>query len=158
MKKWWQQFRKKVITSVQKEEDCLKEVDDKIALGALLWIIAEADEKFLPAEEEKIKEVLTSYSNISKEDLPLVLTSIRQAVKEKIDLFYFSKEVKEELDYPARINIVKQLFRIACADGELAEVELETIRKIAHLFYISHKDFIKAKIEVKKELGLDTIE
>jgi hypothetical protein len=35
---------------------------------------------------------------------------------------------------------------------------METIRKISGLFHLSHKDFIKAKIEAKKEFGLDTVE
>ena len=72
------QFRKNVITSVRKDkpdEPNVKDIDDKIALGVLLWVVAEADEKFLPEEEEKIKEVLRLYSGISSEDMPIVLAS-----------------------------------------------------------------------------------
>ena len=53
-------------------------------------------------------------------------------------------------------NIVENLFRVACVDGELAYEEEEVIRKIAGLFLLDHKDFIDAKIKVKKEFGLDT--
>jgi uncharacterized tellurite resistance protein B-like protein len=57
-------FRKNVISSVRKDkkdEPMVKDIDDKIALGVLLWVVAEADDKFLPKEDEKIKEVLISY-------------------------------------------------------------------------------------------------
>jgi hypothetical protein len=35
---------------------------------------------------------------------------------------------------------------------------METIRKISGLFHIAHKDFINAKIKIKKEFGLDVAE
>jgi len=155
-----ERFRKKIITSVGGEDNTVevnqKEIDDKIALGVLLWVVAEADEKFLPQEETKIKEVLLTYSKIADKDLPMVLTSVRQAAEERIDLYRFTREIKENLNYDRRREIIKELFRVACADKELNDSELEVIRKIAYLFYISHKDFIEAKIEVKKEFGLDT--
>ena len=153
------QFRKNVITSVRKDkpdEPKVKDIDDKIALGVLLWVVAEADEKFLPEEEEKIKEVLRLYSGISSEDMPIVLASIQQAAKERIDLYRFTHEVSENLSYEIKIKILENLFRIACVDKDLDDRELEVIRKISGLFKLTHKDFIDSKIKVKKEFGLDT--
>ena len=153
------QFRKNVITSVRKDkpdEPKVKDIDDKIALGVLLWVVAEADEKFLPEEEEKIKEVLRLYSGISSEDMPIVLASIQQAAKERIDLYRFTHEVSENLSYEIKIKILENLFRVACIDKNLDDRELEVIRKISGLFKLTHKDFIDSKIKVKKEFGLDT--
>ena len=153
------QFRKNVITSVRKDkpdEPKVKDIDDKIALGVLLWVVAEADEKFLPEEEEKIKEVLRLYSGISSEDMPIVLASIQQAAKERIDLYRFTHEVSENLSYEIKIKILENLFRVACIDKNLDDRELEVIRKISGLFKLTHTDFIDSKIKVKKEFGLDT--
>ncbi len=155
------EFRKNVISSVWKDgtdEPKVKDIDDKIALGVLLWVVAEADNKFLPEEHEKIKEVLISYSKISKEDIATVLTSIEEAAKERIDLHRFTREVSENLPYDVKTSIIETLFRVACVDKDLAHNELEAIRKISGLFRMSHKDFINAKIKVKKEFGLDTVE
>ena len=153
------QFRKNVISSVWKDKEDEpkgKDIDDKIALGALLWVIAEADEKFLPEEEEKIKEVLISYSKISNEDIPTVLASIKEAAKERIDLYRFTHEISENLPNDIKISIIENLFRVACVDKDLDDNELETIRKISSLFKIEHADFIDVKIRIKKEFGLDT--
>ena len=153
------QFRKNVISSVWKDkadEPKVKDIDDKVALGVLLWIVAEADEKFLPEEEEKIKEILISYSKISSEDIPTVLASIKEAAKERIDLYQFTNEISANLPQDIKISIVENLFRIACVDKDLDDNELETIRKISGLFKIEHSDFIDAKIKIKKEFGLDT--
>ncbi len=152
-------FRKNVISSVWKDkadEPKVKDIDDKIALGVLLWVVAEADEKFLPEEEEKIKEVLISHSKISNEDIPTVLASIKEAAKERIDLYRFTHEISENLPNDIKMLIIENLFRVACVDKDLDDNEFETIRKISSLFKIEHTDFIDAKIRIKKEFGLDT--
>ncbi len=154
-------FRKNVITSVWKEEkDKPKviDIDDKIALGVLLWVVAEADEKFLATEDKKIREILTTYSKISEEEIETVLASIKEAARERIDLHRFTREVSTELPYNVKLSIVETLFRVACCDKELDHEETEIIRKISGLFNISHKDFINAKITIKKEFGLDVPE
>ncbi len=153
------QFRKNVITSVWKDkpdEPKARDIDDKIALGVLLWVVAEADEKFLPEEEKKIEEVLRLYSEISNEDMPVVLASIQEAARERIDLYHFTHEVSENLPYEIKIKILENLFRVACVDKDLDDRELEVIRKISGLFKLTHKDFIDSKIKVKKEFDLDT--
>jgi len=152
-------FRKDVISSVWKDkvnEPKVKDIDDKIALGVLLWAVAKADNKFLSQEENKIKEVLVSHSKIPNEDIPIVLSSIREADKERIDLYAFTHEVSENLPYAVKILIIEELFRVACVDKELDNSELEVIRKISSLFHVEHKDFIDAKIKIKKEFDLDT--
>lgn len=152
-------FRKKVISSVWKEkadEMHVKNIDDKIALGVLLWVVAEADKKFLKEEEEQIQEVLRSFSNIPREDIPTVLASVSQAAQERIDLYRFTHEVSENLSYNVKISILENLFRVACVDKDLDNKELEIIRKISGLFNVAHKDFIDAKIRIKKEFGLPT--
>ncbi len=151
------EFRTKVLAPLHKEEAVEpKEIDDKIALGVLLWVVAEADEKFLPEEEKQMKEILASYAKISEEDMAYVMGSIKEAARERIDLYQFTNEVSKNLDYQMKISILENLFRVACSDKELDDKELETIRKIANLFRLSHGDFIKAKIKIKKEFGLAT--
>ena len=154
-------FREKVVSSVWKDrqdEPKVKDIDDKIALGVLLHVVAEADERFLPEEGEKIREILQSYSKIPEEDMPVILSSIKEATEERIDLHRFTREIVENLVYGKRTSIVEELFRVACADGDLDNDELEAIRKISRLFHVSHGDFIEAKIKIKREFALDTDE
>jgi len=154
----WTQFKKNILAQpdISKTDDGKK--DTLIALGVLLWVVAEADDKFLPAEQDKIKNILTQHEKITDEDIPVVLQSIQKASEERIDLYTFSQEVSESLDRPAKISIIEDLFHVACADGDLDEAEHSMIRKIADLFRLDHEEFIDAKIRVKKEWGMDTAE
>ena len=152
-------FRKKVISNVWKDkpdEPKARQIDDKIALGVLLWVVAETDEKFLPQEEEQVKEVLLSQSNISKDDIPTVLASIKEAADARIDLYPFTRQISRNLPHEVKLSIIENLFRVACVDKDLNSKEMGMIRKISGLFRIEHSDFIGAKIKIKKEFGLDT--
>lgn len=156
---FFDKFRNNVISSVWKEEEKPKsrDIDDKIALGVLLWVVAEADEKFLAHEDDKIKEILILHSKIPDEEIATVLASIKEAARERIDLYRFTREINTDLPYNARISIIETLFRVACCDKELDHKEIEVIRKISGLFRVTHRDFINAKITAKKEFGLDTV-
>ena len=131
-------------------------IDNLIALGVLLWVVAQADEKFLPEEKAKIAEVLNSYGEISDEDMPIVLRAVEEASISRIDLYAFTSEIGGNLSFKVKIGIIENLFRVACIDRDLDHEEQEAIRKISGLFSIDHKDFIDAKIRIKKEFGLDT--
>ena len=76
------QFREKVFHSVWKgkgKEPQAVAVDDKIALGVLLWEVAQADNKFLPEEKQKIKEKRRKWQNLDKEQKK----EIRRRMKEE---------------------------------------------------------------------------
>ena len=150
-------FRQKVVHSVWADSppsDDTQELDDKIALGVLMWVVAEADNRFLPEEKDEIRHVLKEFSAVKEEDIPLIMASIEMAAKERIDLYSFTSEVSTNLNREKKNDILKILFRIACIDKDLDLAEHEIIRTISNLFRLDHKEFIDAKIEVKKELGL----
>jgi len=93
---------------------------------------------------------------VTKEDVPIVLRAIEEASIARIDLHTFTKEVGENLAFDVKVSILENLFRVACIDQDLDNEEHEMIRKISGLLRIDHKDFIDAKIRIKKEFGLDT--
>lgn len=128
--------------------------DEKIALGVLLWSVAEADGRLLDAEKALIGQVLAGGDPSNPADVALVLASVEQAARERIDLYSFAHEAAEGLDATARAAIVRQLYRVACADGELDLAEVETIRLIAGLLQVPHKAFIEAKLAAKAEFSI----
>ncbi len=150
-------FRSKAAASLLRDNpsDPNINVDDKISLGVLLRVVAEADEKFLPEEEAKIEEILKAYNVVAPEWIPYVMSAVKQAADERIDLHKFTREVSNNLEYDMRVALIETLFRVACVDKDLDNNELEVIRKIAGLFHVTHKDFIDSKIKVKKEFGLE---
>ncbi|HET8609744.1 MAG TPA: TerB family tellurite resistance protein [Burkholderiales bacterium] len=48
-----------------------------------------------------------------------------------------------------KVDLIRQLWQVAFADGEADPYEDHYVRKIAELTYVSHTDFISAKLEVQ---------
>ena len=158
-----ERIRSKVVTAVWGGGDHVTEggkncvnLDNRIALGVLLWVVAEADDRFLPEETEKIKDIITQHHNLEEEGLACVLESIAIAAKERIDVHTFTSEVDQDLSRETKQSIVEDLFRVACVDGELDLKEHEMIRTISKLFRLTHDEFIDSKVKIKKEFGMDT--
>jgi uncharacterized tellurite resistance protein B-like protein len=152
-------LRKKVTSTVFKDtadQPNTYDIDDRIALGVLLWEIAGEDGKILPQEETALKDILSRRIKASMQDIEVVMASIKAAAKERIDLYTFTSQIEKGLSYEVKLEVVGDLFRLACCDNDLDDAEYELIRKICGLLNVSHKDFIDIKIKVKKESGLDT--
>jgi uncharacterized tellurite resistance protein B-like protein len=49
-----------------------------------------------------------------------------------------------------KIELIEHLWQLAYADKHLHELEQHVIRKLASLLYVSHKDFIAAKLRVEQ--------
>jgi len=131
-------------------------IDDKVALGVLLHEVAKADRRWHESEKDKIRQVLRDFAHIPEDDIVSVLGAVERAERASIDFYAFTHQFSRGVPYAKKKNILENLFRVACADGDLAQPEHEVIRKIAGLLLLDHKDFIDAKIKVKKEFGMDT--
>ncbi|MBN2120198.1 MAG: TerB family tellurite resistance protein [Candidatus Omnitrophica bacterium] len=127
--------------------------DQRFALGVLLCMVgsvAQADSKFLPEEEEKIKEIISSRLKVSEQDLKVILAAIRQVAMEEIDFDNFVRQANKGLSEEAKLRIISDLFRIAWADNELARSEIEVIRKIAGLLAIPDSDLVQIEARIRK--------
>ena len=117
-----------------------------VMLGALLSKVAAADGHISGAEEKEIRKVLRRDGHKGT-DIALVLKAARQAIADSIDLHGFTRDFAR-LPYDQRLNLTRELFRVAAADGDLANRELEKIRRISKLLWITQRDFSKLKVEI----------
>lgn len=116
-----------------------------IVLGALLSLVSKAD-GHVSEQEKKIKRAILSRRGYEQpEEQEQILLAAQTAIKERLDWQGFTREVNKLFDYEQRVRLIDDLFAVAWADHELTNQELETVRKIAELLWIEHKDFINAK-------------
>jgi len=161
MPEFFNRFRKSIISSLlrrgKKRKPEARNLDNKIALGVLLWgmgAVAGAEGEFFPEETKKIKEILLTCSKVSKQDFPIVLTAMRQAAMEKINVYRIARGLNKKLTYQDKTLIITNLFRVAYADGRLGRDEFKVIRRIAVLFRLVRGDMIDARQKAKREMSL----
>ncbi len=121
-----------------------------VMLGALLSKVAGADEHISVAEEKEIRKVLRTTGQKGA-DITLVLKAARRAIADSVDLHGFTRDFAR-LPYEERLELLAKLFRVAAADGELANNELEKIRRISKLMWITQRDFSHEKVETLRKI------
>lgn len=70
-----------------------------------------------------------------------------EAVKEAASLHDFTAPLKA-LEYGEKVQLLESLWAVAYTDNELDPHEEAMLRKLSDLLYISHADYIKAKLSV----------
>lgn len=162
--KWFEHFRRHVLILAGRHHKLkdkltkpkLAKIDIQIGLGVLLWgmgSIAGADGKFLPGEDKKIKDIILSYTNVSKPDLPVVLTAVKQAAVGKINFYRIAREINKTLSDAAKASLIENLFRVAYADKNLYDKEYKIIEEISSYFQLTKADLLKINDKIKGQSG-----
>ena len=145
-----QRFMNLLTVSKDKEKNN-KALTYRVVLGALFSLVAKADGEVAEVELKAKQKILAKRGYTKAEEQKEILEAAALALKESLDCESFTREVNQVCDYADRVKLVTDLFRIAWADHELLHVEIETIRRISNLLWVTQSDFIQAKLEARPE-------
>lgn len=127
-----------------------RRMEELVILGALLTRVARVDEKLSEKEESAIARILRA-QGASPAESALVIAASHEALEGRHDIQGLTREVNRH-PYAERIHVIDLLFAVAFAEDGLSMLELECIREISQLFWVSHKDFISSKLRVRASL------
>ena len=119
------------------------------ACAALLIEIAYADKDFDESEKMSLKNSLMTTYKIDEIEIDELILDASQSVQESTSLYGYTRIVNDEFSYDEKLNLLKNLWKIAYADGNLDKYEEHLIRKISDLIHVSHRDYIYIKLEVR---------
>ena len=137
---------KQLFAVFDEQQPSMQEHDLKTAVAALLIEVMRADTKLDHNEQQTLTITLKKYFNLTDIQVDELTTNAASSLDESIDYFQFSKQINEHCSAAQRIEIIELLWRLAYADGEIDPQEDYVIRKVAGLLYVTHVDFIAAKI------------
>ncbi|AMS39976.1 tellurite resistance TerB family protein [Aminobacter aminovorans] len=121
------------------------EDDPRVAAAALMYHVMDADGDRQDVEWERVKQLLSQSYGISGAELDRLVKAGEQADNEAIDLYAFTSVLKRSLDDQARKDFIGMMWEIVYADGELHEMEDNTIWRIAELIGVESRDRVEAK-------------
>jgi uncharacterized tellurite resistance protein B-like protein len=126
----------------------------QIAACALLIEIATADDNLSKEERDKIKSLMKKTFDLTDEEVISLITESEEQIENSISLYEFTDVLNNNLNKDEKYKIIKYLWHIAYADGNLDSYEDHYIKTISNNLHFHHKDRIAAKMEVKEKLGL----
>lgn len=119
--------------------------DPRVAAAALMYHVMDADGDRQDVEWERVKQLLAKSYGVSGGELDRLVKAGEQADNEAVDLYAFTSVLKRSLDEDARKDFVGMMWEIVYADGDLHEMEDNTIWRIAELIGVASRDRIEAK-------------
>ncbi|MFG1484376.1 TerB family tellurite resistance protein [Halobacteriovorax sp. HFRX-2_2] len=120
----------------------------------LLARIAYSDFHVSQNEKSKMQKIITGMTQLNAEEAELITEYSIEKMKELsgLDTRSYCKPLVEIMSQHERYQVLKALFAIAAADGEVDNVESNEISYIANALVLEKKYFLSAQADVKEYL------
>ncbi|MFE0017167.1 TerB family tellurite resistance protein [Mesorhizobium sp. NPDC059054] len=126
--------------------------DPRVAAAALLYHVMSADGVHQDVEWERFKAILAESYSIQGQELEALAQAGERADGEAIDLYAFTSVLKRHLDPDARKAFIGLMWEIVYADGELHELEDNTVWRVAELLDVERVDRVAARRKAAAEV------
>ncbi|KII79562.1 TerB family tellurite resistance protein [Vibrio renipiscarius] len=121
--------------------------DPNLAIACLLCEVAGADHQIEQSERDAKQQLIGRLLELDPSQSQALIRRAESKVKDSASLYEFTTQLRE-LSQETRYNLIKAMWEVAHADGEIDPQEDAVIRKSAELLYVDHSEFIRAKLSV----------
>jgi len=121
----------------------------RLASAALLFEVLKTDNHIDERETAAFKEILARDLKLDTEELDEIARLAEEEARQAVSLYEFTSLINESYNYEERVQLIENMWRLALADNHLDKYEEQLIRKTADLIYVSHSDFIRAKLKAR---------
>ena len=144
-------FFKKIF---QKDASEDLEIDEHGSIKACIALLLEtsmADDLLDESEIKTLKATLINDFKLEETEIDELIEISKKNVDDSTSLYDFTRDINDNFEAKERIKLIESMWKIAYADGNIDKFEEHIIRKVSNLIYVSHSDFIKAKISAKEK-------
>ncbi len=121
----------------------------QLAVAALLVEVAMVDHQFSDSELHSLSDSLSRKYSLTTDEISELISLAKSESNHATSLHQFTQIVNQHCNGAEKFNLIKAMWEIAFADGNLDKYEDYLIRKVADLIYLPHAEFIRAKSQVK---------
>jgi uncharacterized tellurite resistance protein B-like protein len=121
----------------------------RLASAALMVELTVADTAMAEPEKVALREILRRQFQLDDTALEELWQLAQSAARDATSLYQFTTLINAGYDYAAKTELLEHLWQVAYADGRIDPHEEHLIRKLADLLYLSHGDFIRAKLKAR---------
>ncbi len=125
--------------------------DFTMSLLVLTAAVMRADGTVKKAELEYVKQFFVKQFGVAytREQMKV----LRDIMKKEIPLYEVCEQIRQNMAYPMRLQLLHYLFGISRADGKVDQSEIGVIQQIAGYLGISDKDFESIRAMFHKDTG-----
>lgn len=117
------------------------------AAAALLLEVARTDGE---VDEDEIRHLMDTVHlrwHLDPGEMLDIMGELEARLDQATDLFEFTAPLREHWDPETRVKLIEDMWAMAAADGKADVYEEHMIRRVSDLLYVSHGDYIRAKMK-----------
>ena len=126
------------------------EADFKASLLVMIACVMKADGNVQKTELSVVKRFLVA--NFGEEGALDALQMLKKLINQPINEVEVASQINLYMNYSAKLQLIRLLFDIAYADGEVNTSEINVIQRISNTFNISSADFQSLKAPYVKNI------
>lgn len=127
----------------------LQPEDARLAIASVLVMAARADDHYEATEEAMIDRTLMARFKLSAAEAKGLRQQGEEAEAEAIDIYQFTRAIKDAIPHDDRLAIVEELWRVILADGMRDPHEDSLMRQIVDRLGLSPMDSALARQKVQ---------
>lgn len=135
----------KALFSAEPEATVDDDASLHLAAAVLLIQVAKSDHQVEKLELARIERVLQREWGLNDRDIDDVMKVADETTDEHVSLHAHVDKVNRNFSASQKCDLVRGLWEVACADGEIHPYEELLVRRLADLIYVPHTDFIRTK-------------
>lgn len=116
-----------------------------LAIACLLCEVAGADYQINSVEQDAKLHLVQRLLGLEEQEAHTLIEKAEEQIKDSASLYEYTTQLRE-LTQETRFELIKAMWEVAHADGEIDPLEDAVIRKSAELLYVDHHEFIRAKL------------
>ncbi len=127
--------------------------DPRLAVAALMFHVIAVDGRVTPHERSRWEEELGRRFGLPAADARALAEAGRAAELETADPASFTARLQRSLSHAERLDVVRALWSLVLADGEIQEFEDNVVWRLADLLGIEVRDrmILRKEVEADRE-------
>jgi uncharacterized tellurite resistance protein B-like protein len=125
----------------------------ELATAVLLVEVMHADTTIDSQERAAAAAVLGSTFQLGAAEVQELLALAQEKSRLANDFFAFTSVLNDRLSQEQKIAVIEQMWRIALVDESADPGETHIISKVAGLLYVTHGEYIAAKLRAREAAG-----
>jgi uncharacterized tellurite resistance protein B-like protein len=121
----------------------------QLAAAALLIETARADFTQNGDEEQALEGLLSTALQLDRHEVRELIQLATKEVDQSTSLYEFTREINDHYSPTQKLSLIRSMWKVAYADGQLDKYEEHLIRQVAELTYVPHEDYIRTKLAAK---------
>jgi len=124
------------------------------AAAAVMIEAAVMDGNFDADERATITQLLAERFELDGADVDAILQEAETAVENAVELFTFTRVLRDDFDHADRVGMIEMLWEVAYADGVLHDYEANLIRRVTGLLHVTDRESGAARKRVLERLDI----